>query len=103
MTTNELSEKNVSSSERVLNGSEVFGFRTEVEPRTVRVRQSEIDEQTELRSVYAFVNTDTVRVATADGGRESVDSRANENAGRSRDGIVEAKEDVEYIQRTGVS
>jgi len=40
---------------------------SDVEPRTVRVCQSEIDEQTELRSVYAFIDTDAVRVAASDG------------------------------------
>jgi len=86
MTTKESSEKNVS----------------EVEPRTRRVRQSEIDEQTDLRSVYALEEYMTV-VPDDDGGlcevytesgeryvmdvRESVDSRANENAPCSRDAV----------------
>ncbi|MCX2819882.1 hypothetical protein EGH25_11025 [Haladaptatus sp. F3-133] len=72
------------------------------------VRQSEIDEQTELRSVYAFVDTDEIHVATPDGGvieatddvRESEDSRANENAPRSRDGVVEAGDDSRVLTET---
>jgi len=41
----------------------------------------------------AFIEEDAVRVATTDGGCESVDSQANENAQRSRDGVVEAKDE----------